>query len=535
MRMLPCRPYDTNSTAEIRAFEKFSRIPSLDAKSVCFHSLNLPHHVKQRVGEADFVLLSAHGLFVFEVKGGSVSRDMEGCWHFIDKKGTDHVKRRGPFVQAKEALYSIKNDLEKQFGRDLIDRMCIGYGVIFPDCNLEINTLEWDKMTLLNAENFDFFDAWLNAFVHYWKSKDMRKTATMLCDKDIRQIETYLRPEFETLPALCAQLDTIHDRMCKLTQDQFRLLDVAEANKKVVCSGGAGTGKTFMAAELCRRFAQSDKMILFVCKSVWLERYLHARVRKQNVIISTIDQLELKAKQSRIQYFDMLIVDEGQDLFNFKDLAKIESFLKGGFTNGRWTVFHDKNHQSGVFGCYEKAALDYLLSMNPVCIPLKKNCRNTTPILKKIQALTQYDPGSDGTGFGPDVVIHHCDARPEILLAKELNRLFTREGVPLGDITILSPFSFKNSCAARLNRSSRSKIQVLDENLIQHIYSNNKISYARIQDFKGLENNCIILIDFDHHYQEKKLLPLLYVGMSRATASLSLILGTQIKQHEIKG
>ncbi|SDT83963.1 NERD domain-containing protein [Desulfobacula phenolica] len=530
MRMLPCQPYDTNSTAEIRVFEKFSQAPCLDPESVCFHSLNLPHHIKQRFGEADFVLLSAHGLFVFEVKGGSVSRDMEGLWHFTDKKGKDHVKRRSPFEQAQEALHSIKNDLKKQFGQDLIDRMCIGYGVIFPDCNLEVDTLEWDKTTLLNAKNFDFFDAWLNAFVHYWKSKDMRKTAAMLCDQDIDQIKTYLRPAFETLPALCAQLDTIHDRMCKLTKDQFCLLDVAQANKKIVCAGGAGTGKTFMAAELCRRFAQSCKNVLFVCKSLWLERYLHARLRQQNVTISTIDQLELKAKQSCIQYFDVLIVDEGQDLFNFKDLAKIESFLKGGFINGRWAVFHDTNHQSGVFGCYEKAALDYLLSMNPVCIPLKKNCRNTTPILKKIQSLTQYDTGTDGTGFGPDVVIHRCDTRPEILLAKELNRLVTMEGIPLGDITILSPFSFKDSCAARLNRSSRSKIQVLDENLIQNFYSNSKISYARIQDFKGLENRCIILIDLDHHYQDKKQLPLLYVGMSRATASLSLILSD--RDHE---
>jgi hypothetical protein len=162
--------------------------------------------------------------------------------------------------------------------------------------------------------------------------------------------------------------------------------------------------------------------------------------------------------------------------------------------------------------------------MNPACIPLRKNCRNTTPILKKIQALTQYDIGDTGTGHGPEVVIHPSQGHPERELARELNRLVTMEGVALGDITILSPFPFKASCVALLNQSSRSKIAVLDENSIGDMFSISKISYARIQEFKGLENKCIILVDLDHHYRDEKYLPLLYVGMSRAMASLSLII-----------
>ncbi|WP_300459486.1 NERD domain-containing protein [Desulfobacula sp.] len=524
MRMLPCQPYDNNSTAELQVFEKFSQFPSLDKTSVCFHSLNVPRHIKQRFGEADFVLLSRYGLFVFEVKGGSVSRDKEGLWHFRDKKGIDHTSRRSPFVQANDALHSIKNDLGNQLGHPLITRMCIGYGVIFPDCALDLETLEWDPKTLLDAAAFDCFDAWLKALIRYWISLDRRKTATRLSDEEIQQIEAYLRPEFETLACLSAQLDTIHDRMCRLTHDQFRLLDVAQANDRVMCSGGAGTGKTLMAAELCRRAAQSHNTVLFVCKSVWLERYLHARLRKPNLLVSTIDQLELKAQQNRIKSFDRLIVDEGQDLFNFDDLATLASFLNGSFSTGCWTIFHDINHQSGIWGCYQKQALDSLLKMNPVCIPLRKNCRNTTPILKKIQALTQYDIGDTGTGHGPEVVIHPSHGHPERELARELNRLVTREGVALGDITILSPVPFKVSCAALLNKASRSNIQVLDENSIQDIFLIPKISYARIHEFKGLENKCILLVDLDHHYQDEKYLPLLYVGMSRAMASLSLIL-----------
>lgn len=524
MRMLPAQPYDTNSNAEYKVFKKFSGSTALGAEAVCFHSLNLPHHVKQRFGEADFVIVSTHGLFVFEVKGGLVSRDEDGIWHFIDRRGEDHTKRRSPFVQAEEAMHSIKNDLNKQFGHELITRMCIGYGVILPDCNLDITAFEWDTNILLSANNFDVLDSWLKRFVKYWKSLDTRRFSGKLLQQDIDQIKNYLRPEFEALASLSAQLDNIHTRMCKLTEDQFRLLDVAEVSDRVLCSGGAGTGKTFMASELCRRFAQPGINVLFVCKSLWLERYIHARLLKQNVTVSTIDQLEIKAKRNNIKHFDIIVVDEGQDLFNFDDLEKLEVFLKGSFEKGLWYFFHDINNQTGIFGCYEEEAVKYLHSMNPVNIPLKKNCRNTKPILEKIQEFTKCDLGNDGTGIGPEVVIHYYDSQPEQLLVKELRRLVEMEDIPLGDITILSPLTFNESCVSLLNRSSRRKIQVLDVNSVRELPLNNKISFAKIQNFKGLENRCIIIVDLDAPQKETDNLSLLYVGMSRSVGNLSLIL-----------
>ena len=87
MKMLPAQPYDTKSNAEKKVFNKMSHSTALDTEAICFHSLNLPHHVKQRFGEADFVILTINGLFVFEVKGGRVSRDENGVRHFINRKG----------------------------------------------------------------------------------------------------------------------------------------------------------------------------------------------------------------------------------------------------------------------------------------------------------------------------------------------------------------------------------------------------------------------------------------------------------------
>jgi len=49
-----------------------------------------------------------------------------------------------------------------------------------------------------------------------------------------------------------------------------------------------------------------------------------------------------------------------------------------------------------------------------------------------------------------------------------------------------------------------------------------QISFARIQDFKGLENTAILLADLSSFSSSSR--ELLYVGMSRARAHLTLVL-----------
>jgi hypothetical protein len=51
-----------------------------------------------------------------------------------------------------------------------------------------------------------------------------------------------------------------------------------------------------------------------------------------------------------------------------------------------------------------------------------------------------------------------------------------------------------------------------------------QISFARIQDFKGLENTAIVLLDLDRTHLDQSARSLLYVGMSRARTYLALII-----------
>lgn len=121
------------------------------------------------------------------------------------------------------------------------------------------------------------------------------------------------------IETLSNQLYNQEEITLKLTEDQYRYLDIVAANQRVMCSGGAGTGKTFLALELARRIAREDKRVVFVCKSEWLKQYLTSKISNEFVTISTIDSAKVDMRRLGVDKYDVLIVDEGQDLFNIVD------------------------------------------------------------------------------------------------------------------------------------------------------------------------------------------------------------------------
>jgi len=526
MNMIPSHPYRTKSNAEYRYFKKLQETYITDNSFTAFHSLNLTGHKTKRFGEADFVILCKFGIFVLEVKGGDVRRE-GGHWYSIDKNNVKHRLKEDPFRQAETALHAIEK-VVKETGICKYATIPIGYGVVFPDVEWNQKGSEWDRHTICDRNDFKNLDRWLKSFFKYWKSKPANRSD--LSSEQIKNIKQFLRPDFELVEPLNEKLSKTEETAVKLTEDQYMYLDIAEANSRVLCTGGAGTGKTFLAAELARRFSHLGKKIAFICKSNWLRRYLETKICNECVILSTIESAVIDKRRAGIDKYDILIVDEGQDLFNSKDIEILESILVGGLENGEWYIFHDINNQSGLFteGHDEsnqvQETLEYLEIMKPTSIPLTTNCRNTETILNKIKNSLQLDMGNKGTGVGPKIYefnVAKGDAAE--LLDNELSRLL-KEGVPSGSITILSPFSYEESLVSSLPKHIKSKIIKLDDFSVRS-FPINDISFSTIKDFKGLENEVIIVIDLicpkNINNTAEKVNH--YVAMSRARGLLCLI------------
>jgi hypothetical protein len=286
----------------------------------------------------------------------------------------------------------------------------------------------------------------------------------------------------------------VEESIATLTEDQMVMVDVAANNLRVLCSGGAGTGKTFLAMELARRWTAESKSVALVCRSPWLKCYLESRFSIPNLTVALVDSIHVACQRRGISYFDALIIDEGQDLFDMGSLDKLDSVLKGGLTDGHWCFFYDKNNQSGLFGNPDNEAIVYLLSMQSTKVPLGINCRNTKVILEKVQVSLGADMGVKGAGNGPK--IRECIASSKEdatrLLENELFELIDHGGLSPGDVTILSLLSFEDSCVAGLPDKIKHQIINLDEYSLKN-FPTSKTSFAEIRNFKGLENEAIIV------------------------------------------
>jgi hypothetical protein len=516
MILIPCHPYKTDSRAEYRLFKKLEEAFYNDHSYIAFHSLNLTHHQSKRFGEADFVILCKYGIFVLEVKGGGISY-REGNWYTINRNQQE-FKIQDPFRQAEGALHALDKKIQMNFPSWYA--IPIGYGVIFPDVSWKTSGSEWASQTVCDEYKFRNIESWLIKFFRYWKEKNSKRTELSI--EQIKALKAFIRPNFELVETLRSCIDKSSEQTVILTEDQYKYLDIVASNKRVLCSGGAGTGKTFLGAELARRLANEDRQVVFVCKSSWLRYYLQSQIINEYVTISTINSISIDRKRSGIDCYDVLIVDEGQDLFDIDSVEALENNLKGGLDEGEWYFFHDVNNQAGLFIETQVKVLELLDSYSPAKIPLTTNCRNTLPIINTIKKELSLDMGSKGTGYGSEVEFLHEDDpdNPSAQLNTKINEIIN-SGIPAKLITILSPLTYSQSSLRFLPEKLRKKITELDDYSIRNFPIQN-ISFAEIKNFKGLENEVIIVIDLPK-LEGKSMATnkvLHYVAMTRARSLL---------------
>ena len=131
---------------------------------------------------------------------------------------------------------------------------------------------------------------------------------------------------------------------------------------------------------------------------------------------------------------------------------------------------------------------------------------------------------SAGAGTGPDVrqrtATNPHDSAEQ--LSREIVELIEREGIAPGSMTILSPYDYADSSVVLVKRDMASRIQRLDEYSMRTT-PGNKVGFARIDEFKGLENQAIIVIDLPASHDTGRHSTEHYVAMTRARSVLSLI------------
>jgi hypothetical protein len=533
------------------------------------HSLWLKTHNVKLHAEADFIVITDRAAFILEIKGGNVWRDDAG-WHFVPKHGGQgSIKSQGPFDQARGAYYSIRDHLANCGRSQLFDDHVWGYGVVCPECALNIR--EDDAFVsprmLLDERGFPgSLDAFLESLTKYWTERYQKSDINGVRFSKSRQdsisrgrradIVSALRPEFELVVGPGASSVHAERDLLTLTSQQLTALDFISMEPRNLLVGSAGTGKTILAVEQARRKASEGKRVLFLCFNRLLAKKLAGRFSTiepgrlvagnyHQVVLSLCDrkglerpfaeswdgfQLSLQDALEEIfsrlddeDYFDYLVVDEAQDLMSESFMELMDYLLRGGLKDGSWMMACDI--QQAIFrGNFNQNLMDKMSSWSRKTA-LKVNCRNTRQVAAYVTGISGVgSPVTQGID-GETPIVRYFEDRNSYLrllrkLVNELIQSFLDAKLPLSEIAILygsSDYVPQEIMAPgfflRTVRTT-AEISPLQDDCIQ---------VCSIQGFKGLEARAVVLVGIED-LTTTLWRDLFYVGASRAKTNLRIIL-----------
>ena len=565
-RMIP--PYvsdSVKSTGEKQIFNLLRNDP--ETKDwIVLHSLALAKHTKQLYGEIDFVVLAPNlGIFCLEVKSGRIGRK-EGVWKFTNRFGEITTATRGPFQQAREAMFSLMEAIRKQYGKQSrFNRLLFGYGVMFPHILFSAKDLEsewwqiYDRDSRRQPVSNYIKHLAIQTRKKVERCKWFNEAESLPGKTDLEQLSFFLRRNFEIIVTPKQRLTDIEEQLNEYTAEQFKCLDQLSSNKRCLFQGAAGTGKTLIAMESARHALAENKRTLFVCFNSLLGGWLKSQFQAdENLVISSFHKflksvsddstqkdcnhnnyfkfdLPLMALESidsgAFEQFDKLIIDEGQDLIRDEYLDVFDALLKGGLSGGNWGIFCDFEKQA-IYSEYSASEMLSMLEKRAAFtrFRLTINCRNTKPIGEEVSLISGFEKppflSADINGLPVEYHFYNNQDEEKKYLEEILLDLRNQKIKP-ENITILSPFVFQKSITSHIDKN---RFRISDLSLSpQEFLKGDHITFSTIHGFKGLENSYIILADIIR-LMDDDFKSLLYVGMSRAKVGLHVMLDSLLRK-----
>ena len=562
-RMYPAYIFSgTQSRGEIDVFERLKNDP-VTSNWIVLHSLDIAHHRSQISGEIDFVVIVPRkGVLCVEIKAHNKIKRENGLWYYGSSSIGD---ARGPFKQAAEAMHSIRKKVSKRFPE--LANVLFWSAVIFPYLDFNINSDEWHSWQVIDRRQLSrssIGELILNVFnnAHQflkttpaakWFNPENKEPDLEQCNR----ICNYLRPDFEFFESLESRVNRRNEELKLYTQEQFEALDSMELNDRVIFSGPAGTGKTLLAMEAVRRNVCRGNKVLFCCYNRLLATWLNEQVGSiiEPDSIGTLHKIMLSVSgltppihatkefwerelpdkaieallvnDSDKNKYDILIIDEAQDLMKNDYLDFLDLWLIGGLRAGKWIMFGDFEKQA----IYSSSSteLDSILKSrlsNYATYSLRVNCRNRPRVAELVHLLGGLNPKYSKVRrpddqVEPSIIPYKNENQQQTKLVSIIDML-VKDGYTNSEIVILSPRSDEYSTASKIKHTSIT---------FNPIKSNHKdsIGFCTIHAFKGLEAPVIIVTDIEEIGSENAK-SLLYIAITRSLERLFILVSDNARK-----
>jgi hypothetical protein len=550
--LIPDVPKDCN-VSERLVYERLGR--DLSDDWIVLHSLGLPGHETKIWGEADIVILSAHGVFALEVKGGNVSC-YQGVWTFGRPGAEGYSKREDPWTQAKGTMMAVREKLRA--ADPAFRNVLFGFGVVMPNTVFTVTGAEIVPEVLLDRRNYaQKLNLYISRLERHWQDAYEAKygrRSTGLTPQQVKQARQILRPDLETALSIGGWLTGVEQRLLQLSNEQILASRRMAANPRTIVRGQAGTGKTIIALERARQLSEKGKRVLYLCFNQLLAAHIrsslagdaraalvdvhhaHALYRALIEKAGLLDRLraedreddaffarvfpELAAEAICLQDFaswDVLVVDEAQDLLTEAHLDVFDLLLAEGLQRGCWHFFLDP--QQNIYATeIQEAAESRLDDARPAFEDLIENCRNTRQVAVQASIISGIDLAIAGAPDGLECESVFYDSDSDFLskLDALVADLLARDVKPK-DIAVLSTRKRENSLLAGVSQLGGRPLAepTADDAVVRA----GAILFSTMHAFKGLERMAVIAIDMDEVGQAHYAM-LHYAGLSRACGLL---------------
>ncbi len=561
-RMLPPNIHATVQSGAER--DLFVRIrDELPNDWTALHSLGMTIHDRKPWAEIDFVLVGPPGVFCLEVKGGLVERN-GGVWYTTPirggRQGRPKELKEPPFEQVGSAAAKLFEYLASRVPK--LAGAITGYAVATPDCSWTASGPDLDRALVYDdTDALGTFDVFMDRVAGRWNEKVGRgwnRRLELLQKRDKAAVVDAIRGDFSLVPSLRASLESASESLVALTTEQAELFARLSRNQRVIARGGAGTGKTLLAAGEARRLADAGERVLLTCYSRNLAIHLgHVLADCPAVTVRTLHSLMAEivdgsgrgseipdADESDLfdvfypelaleillgsssHQFDAVIVDEGQDLLTEAHLDVLDLSLKGGLRDGTWRWFLDPNQN--IFEGIAAPAMARLLGTAAVDWPLTVNCRNTIPIASQVSMLSGVPLTESLATEGPDVEYtwYSDQASQRHELSTRLRKLI-HEGFTPDRIAVLSRRRLQKSGANSGLTGSLPPLFDVSQGRFGDA-PKGAIRFSTVASFKGLDADAVFLLDVDN-LESQDALASVYVGTSRARVLLVVFVQEQAR------
>lgn len=559
--LIPDVPKKCN-VSERLVYERLGR--ELPDDWVVLHSLGLPGHKKKIWGEADIVVLSTHGVFALEVKGGQVACH-NGVWTFGGSDIKSYTKREDPWTQSKGTMMAIRERLHAELPE--FQKVLFGYGVVMPMTAFTTTGAEIVPEVLVDKRSFkQRLNLYISKLEKYWQQRYLEKHGhyySGASPAQIRAARQVLRPDLETTLSIGSYLTGLDATLLQLTNEQIRASRRMAANPRTIVRGPAGTGKTVIALERARQHSDEGRRVLYLCFNQLLASHirlsLSADARAKNVEVRHVHSIyraliEKAGLLTRLnnedsnhpdffgkrfpemvvealcelpdQTWDVVIVDEAQDLLTPEHLDALDVMLKDGLNRGRWHLFFDP--LQNLYGSEVEAQVEGRLNDgHPAFDDLTDNCRNTREVAAQGSIISGIDLALTGAPPGPSCDnIYYADSAEALQKLTETIERLLKADVRTQDIAILSTRKRENSLLAGITTiAGHTLADTGDEAALR----SGAIVVSTMHAFKGLERPVVLAIDLEE-IGDTTWSMLHYAGLSRACGLLHAFLPAGAKK-----